>query len=300
MERQAEHRFGYVALVGKTNVGKSTLLNRLVGFPLAVITPKPQTTRHRIAGILTEPNYQIAFLDTPGLLQPRYALHEAMMRTADRAIREADVIAYLVEGQNTSETPEALHDRVARRLKAGCPGLLVINKIDLVRKETLLPQISHYDRLGLFREIVPVSALCGDGLEDLKSTVVRYLPTGPGLYPADEVTDQPERFLAAEIIRGVVYEQYGEEIPYCTTVRVVEFQEGTGGRKDHIVAEVCVERESQKGIIVGPRGLPLKKVGVTARGRIEALLHRTVYLDLRVRVRPRWRRSTGDVVALGY
>jgi GTP-binding protein Era len=300
VEREGEHRFGYVALVGRTNVGKSTLLNRLVDFPLAVITPKPQTTRHRIAGILTEPDYQIAFVDTPGLLQPRYALHEAMMRTTHKAIREADVILYVVEARDTPDSAEVLDEHTIRRIRAGCPGLLAINKVDLVRKDTLLPQISRYDRMGVFHEIVPVSALQGDGIDDLKTTLAGHLPPGPGLYPAEEVTDQPERFLAAEIVRGVVYEQYGEEIPYCTTVRILEFHEGTGGRKDHIVAEICVEKESQKGIIIGRRGLPLKKVGVTARGRLEALLGRSVYLDLRVRVRPRWRRRTRDLATLGY
>jgi GTP-binding protein Era len=287
-------------LVGNTNVGKSTLLNRLISFPLAVTTPKPQTTRHRIAGILTETEYQIAFVDMPGLLQPRYALHEAMLRAAQRVIHDADLILCIVEAKTTPETAEELNEHVTGRIKTGIPGILVINKVDLVRKDVLLPQIDYYSRLRVFQDIVPVSALTGDGVEDLKATVVRHLPIGPALFPAEEITDRPERFLAAEIIRGVIYEQYGEEIPYCTTVRVVEFSEGGEGRKDHIVAEIAVERESQKGIVIGRGGLPLKKVGITARRRIEDSLDRAVHLELRVRVRPHWRRKPRDLTALGY
>jgi GTP-binding protein Era len=294
------HWFGYVALVGRTNVGKSTLLNRLIRFPIAIVTPRPQTTRHRIVGILTKRGYQIVFLDTPGLLEPRYALQEAMMRSARRAISNADLLLYLVEASRDPQVSEEVDRELLHRMRKGRRALLAINKIDLIRKDVLLPQLEYYQKLRVFEEMVPISALTGGGVDSLEAALVQHLPEGPALFPEDELTDQPERFVVAEIVRGVIFEQYGEEIPYSTAVEVTEFREGGVGRKDHVVAAVYVERDSQKGIIIGRGASALKRVGITARQRIEAVLGRSVYLELRVRVRSRWRRKPADVAAFGY
>jgi GTP-binding protein Era len=289
-----------VALVGRTNVGKSTLLNRLMNFPLAVITPKPQTTRHRIAGILTRSKHQIVFLDTPGLLEPRYALQQAMMRATRKAMADADLLLYLVEAGREPGYRETLDPKALDLLRAGGKGLLAINKVDLVRKEVLLPQLGHYHALGVFAEMVPISALTGDGVPALEAALARHLPLGPPLYPSDQLTDRHERFLAGEIIRGVVLELYGQEIPYSTTVDISEFREGGAGHKDHLEAAIYVERESQKGILIGKGGGALKRVGIVARSRIEEVLGRAVHLELRVKVRTRWRRKPRDVSSFGY
>lgn len=294
----ATFRAGYVAIVGEPNVGKSTLLNALLGQKISIVTSKPQTTRQRVLGILSREDAQIVFLDTPGLLQPKYLLHETMVRSAQSALADADVILLLTEvGRGTG-----LPDVVGQALEQGALGktlFLVINKVDTVPRDQVLPVIAHFAGEGKFKEIIPVSALKGENLEDLLKTVVREMPLHPPLYPPDIVSESPERFFVAELIREAIFEQFHEEIPYSTAVAITEFKEREAG-KTFINADIVVERSSQKGILIGAKGTALKKVGQSSRRSIEQFLGRPVFLELHVKVRERWRESEGWLRKLGY
>ncbi|MDZ7391940.1 MAG: GTPase Era [candidate division KSB1 bacterium] len=296
-DSQPPIRVGYVALVGKPNVGKSTLVNALLRFKLSIVTPKPQTTRHRILGILSEPGCQIILLDTPGLIQPRYALQAAMVRAAERAMAEADVIVCLLD----VSTPLREEDlEMIKQVRAGNKSVLIaLNKIDLVAKATLLPLIAQLAEQFPDVEIVPISALTHDGLEDLKSAIVQRLPEGVPLYPEDQLTEHPERFFVAELIREKIFERYGEEIPYATTVQIEEFKERAEG-KDFISARIIVERPSQKAILIGKGGQALKELGKAARLAIEQFLGRQVFLKLWVAAREKWRSDETLLREYGY
>jgi len=294
----ATFRAGYVAIVGEPNVGKSTLLNALLGQKISIVTSKPQTTRQRVLGILSREDAQIVFLDTPGLLQPKYLLHETMVRSAQSALADADVILLLTEvGRGT-----VLPDVVAQALQRGAVGktlFLVINKVDTVPRDQVLPVIAHFAGEGKFKEIIPISALKGENLEDLLKTIIREMPLHPPLYPPDIVSESPERFFVAELIREAIFEQFHEEIPYSTAVAITEFKEREAG-KTFINADIVVERSSQKGILIGAKGAALKKVGQSSRRSIEQFLERPVFLELHVKVRERWRESEGWLRKLGY
>lgn len=290
-------KVGYVALVGKPNVGKSTLVNALLQFKLSIVTPRPQTTRHRILGILSEPGCQVIFLDTPGLIQPRYPLQAAMMRAADRAMAEADLIVGLLD---VSVPPQEEDFLIVQRLQEHKkPLLIALNKIDLINKANLLLIIDELARRFPASEIIPISALYRDGLEDLKGAILQRLPWGPPLYPEDQVTEHPERFFVAEIIREKIFARYGEEIPYATTVHIDEFKERPGA-KDFLSARIVVERPSQKAILIGKGGQALKEVGQTARAEIEQFLGRPVFLKLWVAVREKWRSDETLLREYGY
>ncbi len=288
---------GYVAIIGVPNVGKSTLLNRLVGEKLSITSPKPQTTRHRLLGILNLPQAQLLFLDTPGILEPKGALNQALVQAALAALGEADVVVWLVEPR-----PPDLQDKVLRPhlQKLARPLVVAINKIDLVAKPELLPLIAAYHELFPASPIVPVSALLGDGLEELLQEVVKLLPAGPALYPEEQLTDQQERFLVAERIRERLLHHTGQEIPYAVAVLLEEFDERERPRLVRIRATIYVERESQKGIVIGKGGHLLKTIGTEARAEIETLLAAKVYLELRVKVWKNWRRDPRAVRLLGY
>ncbi|MDZ7386901.1 MAG: GTPase Era [candidate division KSB1 bacterium] len=296
-DSQPPIRVGYVALVGKPNVGKSTLVNAFLRFKLSIVTPKPQTTRHRILGILSEPGCQIILLDTPGLIQPRYALQAAMVRAAERAMAEADVIVCLLD----VSTPLREEDlEMIKQVRAGNKSVLIaLNKIDLVAKATLLPIIAQLAEQFPDVEIIPISALTHDGLEDLKSAIVQRLPEGVPLYPEDQLTEHPERFFVAELIREKIFERYGEEIPYATTVQIEEFKERAEG-KDFISARIIVERPSQKAILIGKGGQALKELGKAARLAIEQFLGRQVFLKLWVAAREKWRSDETLLREYGY
>ncbi len=299
MEHKAQRfRAGYVAVAGQPNVGKSTLINRLLQFKLSITTPKPQTTRHRIMGVLSGDDYQIIFLDTPGLITPAYRLQEVMMQAAQRAFGEADVLLLLVEAsaKPASRDLEILDFLVATRK----PVFLVINKMDLIARPQLLPLIQAYQARHTFAEIIPISALHGDNCALLIETLVPHLPAGMPLYDADAVTDHPERFFVSEIIREKIFSLYGDEIPYSTAVVIDEFREAAAGRKDVIKARIVVERTSQKGIIIGKSGAMLRRVGIESRREIEALLGRPVYLELWVAVREKWRKNDTFLREFGY
>ena len=288
MEREKHYKVGYVAIAGCPNVGKSTLMNKLLGQKLSIVTAKPQTTRHKILGILSGDDFQIIFLDTPGLIKPKYKLQEVMMRTAANAVRDADVLVFMIEATTTPGQEEL---QFLTELDANTkPTVLVINKIDLVDKDQLLPLIDRCRQLFNFAEIIPISALHADGLDRLQMAIVSLLPEGLPFYPSDMVTEHPERFFVSEIIREKIFERYGEEIPYSTTVHIEEFKERPE-RKDYIRAAIFVERNSQKGILIGKQGSALKQVGTFAREEIELFLGRPVYLELRVGVKEQWRQK---------
>ncbi|HHT9115337.1 MAG: GTPase Era [Planctomycetes bacterium] len=288
---------GYVAIVGKPNVGKSTLINDFLGCKLSIVTPKPQTTRKKIMGVLTKEEYQIVFYDTPGIMEPKYELQKYMVKEAYEAIEDADVILMMAEPfEPPAEKDKDFFEKLSH---LNIPVILAINKIDLVEKDSLIPILSAYDRRFKFAEIVPISALKGTNLDLMLNLVVKYLPEGEPFYPEDYMTDYNERFLASEIIREKVFEFYGEEIPYSTTVEIEEFKEREAG-KDFIKAIIFVERGSQKGIIIGENGKAIKRVGVIAREEIEKQIGRKVYLELWVKVMEKWRKDKKKMYKLGY
>jgi len=293
---QKSFRVGYAAIVGKPNVGKSTLMNRLLRQKLAIVSPKPQTTRHRILGILNGRDHQVIFLDTPGLMHPKYRLQKNMVKTAQKTMKEADLILMMVEATGVSTNDEnVVH--MLNSLKA--QKFLLVNKVDLVQKNRLLPLIENFQEMALFQEIVPISALRSDGLDLLLSLILKYLPEGEPFYPPDMVSDEPERFFVSEIIREQIFIHYGEEIPYSAAVQIETFEEKPE-HKDYIRAIVNVERDSQKGIIIGKGGQTLKKVGIRARENIEQFLGRPVFLELDVRVKKNWRKNDSLIKRMGY
>ena len=288
---------GYVALVGQPNVGKSTLLNALLQYHLSIISPKPQTTRQRVLGILTEPDCQMVFLDTPGLLAPAYRLQEVMMKHAWAATKNADVILYLCQ---SGAWPDPKDLEFLAQIKAtGNPVVLAINKIDLVKKNDLLLLIDAFVRHTGFEDIVPISALHNQNIDDLKQVLQKNLPFGPPYYDSETITEHPERFFVAELIREQIFLRYSEEIPYSTAVVIEEFREQPD-KKDFIKARIIVERDSQKAIIIGKGGHALRRVGQEARQSIERLLERPVFLELWVVVREKWRLKDVFIKSFGY
>lgn len=288
------HRSGYVTLVGKPNAGKSTLMNALLGRKLSIVTSKPQTTRHRVLGIANEPAYQIIFLDTPGVIEPRYGLQKSMMKSVRHAVQDADLMLFIADA--TTETPDTLSlTEVGDR-----PAILVLNKMDLVRERDALPLVKSYVEMRTFEDVVPVSAKKKTNLDVLMDAVVARLQEGPPFYPKDVISEHPERFFVAEIIREKVFERFSREIPYSTQVNIVAFEEKNQHGKDVIDAEIVVERESQKPILIGKGGKAIKSLGIASRKAIEAFLDRPVHLRLFVKVRKGWRDSGTFLRSYGY
>ncbi len=288
-----DFKSGYVALIGKPNVGKSTLLNALMGQKLSIVTPKAQTTRHRVLGILTEAGTQIIFLDTPGIMHPNTRLDQSMMRKVRESVTDADLIIFLVDARAEQPDLQGLKAILDR------PAILALNKADLVQQHALLPLVHTYTNLHSFEAIVPISALKETNLDALMGEVVCRLPPGPALYPAEMISEHPERFFVSEIIREKVFEQFRQEVPYSSTVMIANFVERSAG-KDLIEAEIIVERPSQKGILIGAGGAALKAVGIRSRQDIEQFLGRKVYLKLYVRVRRDWRNQGRWLQSFGY
>ncbi|PSQ81850.1 MAG: GTPase Era [Bacteroidetes bacterium QS_8_68_15] len=290
-----DHRSGYVALVGKPNVGKSTLMNALLGQKLSIVTEKPQTTRRRVLGIHSGEKHQVIFLDTPGVIDPRYALQQSMMNSVDSAVSEADLLLFLADA--TREDPDELS---LQRIPQQRPALLVLTKMDLVPQEQALPLVDDYLALRAFEEVVPTSAVDGTNLGVLLDEVTEHLPEGPPFYPKDQISEQPERFFAAEIVREKVFRQFRQEIPYSVQVNVTAF-ERQDGRKTLIDAEIVANKNSQKGILIGEGGHAVKQIGEAAREDIETLLDgEDVYLQLHVKVREDWRERPGLLRSYGY
>lgn len=287
---------GYVAVAGRPNVGKSTLVNRLLNFPLSIITPKPQTTRHKILGILSETGYQVIFLDIPGIMLPKYALQDLMVKSAWSAIEEADLVLLMVEPRlRDIEKDSAILKRLEKLNKR---AILAINKIDLVIKSRLLPVIEGYSTAFAFEEILPISALKADGLDQLKRAIVSKLPHQPPFYPQGDLSDRPQRFFVGELIRQKVFEQYGEEVPYSVAVLIDEYAERETA-KDYIEATVICERDSQKAILIGQHGEAIKQLGRAAREEIEAFIGKGAFLKIKVDVRKNWRKQERSVKRLG-
>jgi len=294
-----DFKSGYVAIIGAPNVGKSTLLNRFLGQKTAIVSPRPQTTRNRILGILTQPEYQIIFLDTPGIHKAKNVLGEFMVKAAVDTLREVDVVLLTVDaglhpvGNDTVLVIEKLHN-------IPTPVILAINKIDLIKKETLLPLIARYKDIYDFKAIVPVSALTGEGMDLLLTDMLTLIPAGVPYYPSDMITDQPERFIAAEIIREKIFLLTGQEIPYATAVIIDEFKKNTEKQIISISATIYVEKDSQKGIVIGKGGSLLKKIGEAARREIEVMVGAKVFLRLWVKVRKGWAKSPEIIKQMGY
>jgi GTP-binding protein Era len=294
----APFRAGYVAIIGEPNVGKSTLINALLGQKISIVTRRPQTTRQRVLGILTLADAQMIVLDTPGILEPKYLLQETMMRSARRALEDADVILVLTDAGNESYVSKALL-AVVKPLQKQKPLVLAINKVDTLHRDRVLPMIAEMAETGMFEEIVPISALKTENLDRLLESLKSRLPEHPPLYPEDLVSEQPERFFVAEIIREKIFEKFHEEIPYSTAVEIREFKEREEG-KTYINADIIVERASQKGILIGAKGSALKAVGQLARKEIEEFIGKPVFLELFVKVGEQWRKSASWMRRLGY
>jgi GTPase len=294
-------RAGSVAIIGKPNVGKSTLLNTILGTKLSIVTPKPQTTRKRVIGIYTGERVQMVFLDTPGILEPRYELHRAMMGYVHDALKDADVIVLVVDVTQQPTPETVVTPDVAEALyRLRKPIIVALNKIDLLRSTAeVLPIIERYAATGLFAELVPISALKHANVDELLRVIERYLPESPFLYDPELLSTQPERFFVAELIREQIFLLYRHEVPYSTEVQIVEFRERPEG-KWFIAADIIVERESQKAILIGSGGSRLKTLGQRAREAIEAYLGVPVYLQLYVKVRGRWRNNKTMLHFFGY
>lgn len=294
---EGEFHCGYVALVGAPNVGKSTLMNHLVDSRLAIVSPKPQTTRRRTLGIVSGADYQMILLDTPGILDPRYPLQAAMMRTVHEALGDADIACVLFDATLLVPGEIAVPEELRGFER---PRIAVLNKVDRVNpKEKLIPLIQEIHESGLFNEIIPISARTGDGVDRLVEALVRALPPGPPFYPEDQLTEQPERFFVGELVREQIMVRFSEEIPYAVEVEVTEFKEREGA-KDFIGITLYVEQESQKGILIGRGGQAIRDLGAAARDGIERFLGRPVFLELRVKVAPKWRRDEATLRRLGY
>ena len=292
---------GYVAIIGKPNVGKSTLLNVLLGQKISITTSKPQTTRKRILGILSAENYQIIFLDTPGILAPVYLLQEKMMEEVEQSVQDADILILILDLIEDPDGLKTLQNDFTYKLfmRVKKPKILLLNKIDLTSQEHVKLLMNKINSTQKFEKIIPVSALEKFNIQQIVDSIVELLPQNPKFYPDDIVSDENERFFVSEIIREKIFELYQEEIPYSCEVVIQEFKE-VEGRKDLIQAEIFVEKDSQKGILIGKQGAAIKKVGEDARKSIEEFLQRQVFLELRVKVKERWRSDENVLKSLGY
>lgn len=285
---------GFVNIFGRPNAGKSTLLNALVGEKLAIVSPKVQTTRHRIKGILTEKDYQVIFSDTPGIIEPRYKLHEKMMQAVKSALEDADLALLLVDIRE--DWKEA--DHIFTSLKLKVPALVILNKADTTDKATILQATAFFRERPYCKKVLAISAQTGFNKKEFMKAVLEYLPEGAPFFDGDDISDLNTRFFVSEIIREKIYELAEEEIPYHTAVLVREYQEKTGLVK--IVADIIVHRETQKVILIGEKGSMIKKIGTAARKDIEAFIGQKVFLELFIKVKPKWRENELMLREYGY
>lgn len=285
---------GFVNIFGRPNAGKSTLLNALMGEKLAIVSPKVQTTRHRIKGILTEKEYQVIFSDTPGIIEPKYKLHEKMMLAVKSALEDADVAMLLVDVKENWEEC----DQIFSALKLRVPAIVVINKIDLATEEKIKEAIAFFKARPYCKNVITISALSGINKKKLLNTILEFLPEGEPFYDGDDISDLNTRFFVSELIREKIYELAQDEIPYHTAVLVREYQEKNTLVK--IVADIIVHRETQKAILIGERGSMIKKIGTEARKNIESFIQQKVFLELFVKVKPKWRENELQLKEYGY
>ncbi|MFP4092834.1 MAG: GTPase Era [Cyclobacteriaceae bacterium] len=288
------HRAGFVSIIGKPNVGKSTLMNQLVGERLSIITSKAQTTRHRIMGILNGEDFQVVYSDTPGILKPQYELHESMMRFVNIALEDADVVLFVTDLYEKYE--EEAH--IQRLKDADVPVILVMNKIDLAKGSQAVDKMTYWQEILQPEESILISALEGLNTNEVFEAILRRLPEHPPYFPKDELTDKPERFFAAEIVREKIFQNYKKEVPYSCEVVITEFKED-----DNIIrmrSEIFVERKSQRGIIIGKGGEAIKKVGIEARADLEKFFGKQVHIEQFVKVSPDWRKKQKNLHNFGY
>ncbi|MEE1130833.1 MAG: GTPase Era [Caryophanon sp.] len=299
LEQRQGFKSGFISIIGRPNVGKSTLLNRVIGQKIAIMSDKPQTTRNKVQGVLTNPESQMIFIDTPGIHKPKHKLGEFMLKTAKNTLREVDLIMFMVNAEQQLGKGDEFIMELLEGTKT--PVFLVINKIDQVHPDSLMSIIEGYKERYEFAEIVPISALQGNNVESLLTTIEKYLPEGPQYYPADQVTDHPERFIISELIREKVLHLTREEIPHSIAVVIDKIK--PDDEKENMIrvqATIMVERDSQKGIVIGKRGSLLKEVGTRARKDIEMLLGSKVYLELWVKVQKDWRNKSTQLRDFGF
>lgn len=288
------HKAGFVSIIGKPNVGKSTLMNAMVGERLSIITSKAQTTRHRIMGILNGENFQIVYSDTPGILEPQYELHKYMMKFVSSSLEDADIVLLVKEVFEKVEEEEIFN----RLRKSNIPLFILLNKVDLAKQEDIEEKRSLWKSILPAKEILPVSALNNFNVEAVFNLILENLPEHPAYYPKDELTDRPEKFFASEIIREKIFMNYSQEIPYSSQVVIVSFKESEDIIR--IAAEIYVERNSQKGILIGKNGESLKKVGTEARKDMEVFFNKKVFLEQFVKVEPDWRKNAQKLKNFGF
>ncbi len=294
MEDTKEFKAGFVTIMGRPNVGKSTLMNALTGTKLAITSPKAQTTRHRIFGIITEDKYQIVYSDTPGMIDPKYKLQEQMMNYVNASLEDADLILYLVSLEDKNEFPEMIELAV----KTGLPLIFLLNKVDKRKGSQVEDKVEYWKELYPELEIMPISAIDGFNIPQLLDRIVGLLPEHPAYFPEDSITDKPEKFFASETIREKIFLNYDQEIPYSSEVVISEFKEEESIIR--IRAEIFIERNSQKGILIGHKGSALKKVGTDARKDMEAFFGKKVFLETYVKVEKDWRRNEKQLKRFGY
>ena len=285
---------GFVNIFGKPNAGKSTLLNALMNEKLAIVSHKVQTTRHRIKAILTDKNYQIIFSDTPGIIEPKYKLHEKMMHAVKTSLEDADIALLITDGREL----QTESDEIFAALKLKVPAIVVLNKIDKLNTEEVAALIEFYSSKTYCKQVIAISALKKKGIDELLQAILTYLPEGNPFFEGDDISDLPTKFFVSEIIREKIFLLYEEEIPYHATVLIQEFKEKTTLTK--IIADIIVHRETQKGIILGEGGKMIKQLGTLARKDIEAFISNKVFLELFVKVRPKWRDNELQLKEYGY
>ena len=289
---------GFVSIIGRPNVGKSTFLNRVIGQKIAIMSDKPQTTRNKIQGVYTTDDVQTVFIDTPGIHKPKHKLGDFMMKVATNALREVDAILFMI---NVTEPKGKGDDFIIEKLKGlDTPIILVMNKVDLIHPNDIPPIIESYKDELEFAAVVPISALQGNNVEPLLGEVAKLLPEGPMYYPADQVTDHPERLIISEMIREKVLHKTRDEVPHSIAVAIDQIKTREDGNMVDVHATILIERDSQKGIIIGKRGALLKEIGSEARTDIEMLLGTKVYLNLWVKVQKDWRNKAGQLRELGF
>lgn len=292
---------GFVSIIGKPNAGKSTLMNALVGEKLSIITNKPQTTRKRIIGILSDADYQIIFLDTPGILNPEYLLQERMLDYVFSSARDSDVILFLIDIASDPDGAKTFDDEKVKEILGykDAKKILILNKIDISNQSIVEKLLNEISAKNIFEKIIPISASNKFNTESVLQSIIDFLPEHPKYYPDDQLSDENERFFVSEIIREKIFEQYREEVPFSTEVLIEEFKERENS-KDYIRASIIVERETQKPIILGAKGSSVKKLGQAARKSIEEFLQREVYLEIFVKVREKWRSDPNMLKSFGY
>lgn len=297
MEREVKTKSGFVAIIGLPNVGKSTLLNQILGTKVSIVSPKPQTTWFNIRGVLTRDNYQIIFVDTPGIHEAKSLFNQFMVESALNALQEVDIVLWVMDVKNRPKEEEKILEVIK---KVNKPTILVLNKIDLIKKSELLPLIDYFSKLYEFQAIIPVSALKRDGLELVVEEIVKILPEGPFYYEPSQVTDLPLKLLISEIIREKIFLNTYQEVPYSATVKVENIREEPEKNLLHIQATIFIEKESQKGILIGKGGRMLKKIGTLAREELEFLLKKKIYLELWVKSLKGWKESEARLKRVGF